>query len=492
MKVLKNIGGVFCAISAISSAAVAGEVDNDTGTMCMFLFLLFAAAAIYLFRSASKHGSRPKSEKADTINKKTMTAIGAAPDLGYTVYENYKPNGTKDIADPTMIDFKTFQHDYKKAVEKKKQLERAIEKGENHLNSIKAQIIESSETALLQSFGLYEPHYDFVKADDYKIRLLKIREQQKDMIRNDTAVTGASDWKVNGSAKDGKTMVNDTKKLLLRAFNAECDDAIEHVKYNNIENSEKKITVSRETISKLGRMMNISITPDYYALKIEELYLAFEWQQKKQQEKEEQREARAEMREAAKLAKEIEAARKKLEKEQNHYQNALAKINQQLEQSGEADKAAIEEKKAEILAQLDKIETDFKNVDYREANQRAGYVYIISNIGAFGENVYKIGMTRRLDPMDRIDELGDASVPFKFDVHAMIFSDDAPSLETALHNAFADKKLNFVNQRREFFNVTLDEIKTVVRENFDKSVEFIETAPAEQYRESLLIRQANS
>ena len=123
-------------------------------------------------------------------------------------------------------------------------------------------------------------------------------------------------------------------------------------------------------------------------------------------------------------------------------------------------------------------------------NQRAGYVYIISNIGAFGENVYKIGMTRRLDPMDRIDELGDASVPFKFDVHAMIFSEDAPGLEAALHNAFADKKLNFVNQRREFFNVSLDEIKKVVRDNYDKSVEFIETPPAEQYRESLLLREA--
>ena len=141
--------------------------------------------------------------------------------------------------------------------------------------------------------------------------------------------------------------------------------------------------------------------------------------------------------------------------------------------------------------QLEKIDAAFGDVEYREANQRAGYVYVISNIGAFGENVYKIGMTRRLDPMDRIDELGDASVPFKFDVHAMIFSDDAPKLEAALHNAFADKKLNFVNQRREFFNVSLEEIKQVVRDNFDKSVEFVEIPPAEQYRESLLLREAS-
>ncbi len=125
-----------------------------------------------------------------------------------------------------------------------------------------------------------------------------------------------------------------------------------------------------------------------------------------------------------------------------------------------------------------------KDIDYREANKRAGYVYIISNIGSFGENVYKIGMTRRLDPMERVDELGDASVPFKFDVHAMIFSDDAPALETALHHAFANKKVNMINGRREFFYVTIDEIEEVVKANYDKSVEFMRVPQAEQYRES--------
>ena len=187
--------------------------------------------------------------------------------------------------------------------------------------------------------------------------------------------------------------------------------------------------------------------------------------------------------------KEIEEERKKLEKEQQHYQNALQRINAQLEAASDADRAAIEEKKAELVAQLDKIDKEFADVDYREANQRAGYVYVISNIGAFGENVYKIGMTRRLDPQDRVDELGDASVPFNFDVHAMIFSNDAPKLEAALHNAFADRKLNFVNQRREFFNVSLDEIKQVIKDNYDKSVEFVELAPAEQYRESLKLKE---
>ena len=180
------------------------------------------------------------------------------------------------------------------------------------------------------------------------------------------------------------------------------------------------------------------------------------------------REARAAEREAAKLQKELDEQRKKIEKEKNHYEKALADINKQL--AADPENPDFLEKKSSLEASMVDIEKSLTNIDYREANQRAGYVYIISNIGAFGENVYKIGMTRRLAPQDRIDELGDASVPFNFDVHAMIFSDDAPALEAALHNAFSDKKVNMVNTRREFFYVTLDEIKEVVRNNFDKTV----------------------
>lgn len=369
-------------------------------------------------------------------------------------------------------------------------LSKEISGKRTELQEISRDLIETREEIMLQSFGLYQPRYAFIASDEYKSRLLEIRAKQKDMIKNKTAATGATNWTVNGNSAQGKKMVADTQKLLLRAFNAECDDVVEHVKYSNIEPSEKRITASRDAISKLGAIMSISISPAYYRLKIEELHLAFEYQQKKQAEKEDQKEAKARLREEAKIAKEIEAQRIKLEKEQLHYQNALQKISQQLENSSESDRDAIAEKKRQIESQLENIDKAFKDMDYRVANQKAGYVYIISNIGAFGENVYKIGMTRRLDPMERVDELGDASVPFDFDVHAMIFSDDAPKLEAALHNAFADRKLNFVNQRREFFNVTLDEIKTVIKKNYDKSVEFTELAPAEQYRQSLLLRNS--
>lgn len=384
---------------------------------------------------------------------------------------------TADILQEVAIAKKDLSSYQQKILELKQELEK-----------VQSELVETREEVMLQSFGLYRPHFQFMNADEYKSRLLENRAIQKEMIKQKTAVTGVTRWEVNGSEAKGRKMVADTQKLLLRAFNSECDDAVEHVKYNNIDASEKKITSSKDAISKLGSMMGISITPGYYRLKIDELHLAFEYQQKKQQEKEAQKEARAQMREEAKLAKELEAQRAKLEKEQTHYQNALANINAQLANAQDSERAAIEEKKKQIEEQLSSIGKAFADVDYRAANQKAGYVYVISNIGAFGENVYKIGMTRRLDPMDRVDELGDASVPFDFDVHAMIFSEDAPKLEAALHNAFATRKLNFVNQRREFFNVSLAEIKEVVKKNFDKTVEFVEFAPAEQYRESLLLR----
>lgn len=388
---------------------------------------------------------------------------------------------------PEQVEMADLQGAIEKARADLDALTQQTEQQQRRLDELQAQIIETDEAVSLQSFGVYKPRYDFMRADEYRARLLEIRAKQKELIKAKTATTGLTNWTVNNNAAQGRKMVADMQKLLLRAFNAECDDIVEHVRYSNLEASEKRITSSRDAISKLGTIMGISITPAYYRLKLEELYLSFEYQQKKQQEKEEQREARARLREEAKLAKEIEEERKKLEKEQRHYQNALRKIEAQLAGASETEKADIEQKRGELMQQLEKIDQAFKDVDYREANQRAGYVYVISNVGAFGENVYKIGMTRRLDPMDRVDELGDASVPFDFDVHAMIFSDDAPKLEAALHKAFADRKLNFVNQRREFFRVTLDEIKEVVRANFDKTVEFVDFPPAEQYRQSLAI-----
>ena len=361
---------------------------------------------------------------------------------------------------------------------------------QNDISAAQQELIQVNDTILLQSFGLYEPCFDFANSDGYRDELANIRNQQKELIRNGLAATGNTNWSVNNSTAKGQKMVKDMQKLLIRAFNSECDELVSKVKFNNIQSAQKRMAASRDAISKLGSIMQISISSEYFNLKIDELHLAYEYQLKKQDEKEEQRRIREELREQAKLEKELEDARRNIVKEQTHYQNALDKLKKQLEStSDESQRLALEEKKTELESHLDELETSLEEVDYRAANQKAGYVYIISNIGAFGENIYKIGMTRRLEPLERVHELGGASVPFPFDVHAMIFSDNAPALEAALHRAFDSKKVNMVNTRREFFNVTLSEIESVVRANYDKSVEFTEFPPAEQYRQSLKMRE---
>lgn len=340
--------------------------------------------------------------------------------------------------------------------------EQEINRQNDKLDSLSKEIITFEDEILVQEYGLYQPRYSFLSSDEYKEKLTAIRKEQKQMVKDQVAAAGYTNWTVNNSATKGKKMVKDMQKLLLRAFNSECDETIGKVKYNNFETSKKKILKSAEQIQKLGTMMGICVNDAYIESKIDELHLALEYQIKKKEEKELQRELRAQQREAARLKKEI--------KEHGENEELLAK-------------------KHELENTLSDIDKSIQDIDYREANQRAGYVYVISNIGSFGENIYKIGMTRRLNPQDRVDELGDASVPFNFDVHAMIFSEDAPSLEAALHRAFEDRKLNMVNTRREFFNVTLDEIKEVVKNNFDKTVEFIEFPDADQYRTSLKMKE---
>lgn len=362
----------------------------------------------------------------------------------------------------------------------------------NTINAKNAEIFKLDEEIQMQDFGIYRPRFAFASSAAYKEKLSNLREQQKFIIKQGQAVTGYTNWTVNGNLKQGQKMVKDMQKLLLRAFNSECDELVDKVKYNNFDSFASRMLKSYNAITKLGQMMGVSITPQYYNLKLQELSLSLEYQQKKQAEKEEQKEMRARMREQEKLKKEIEEARKKINKEKTHYLNALKNLDNQISTANESEKADLLNKRNEIVSQLSGIDKSLKDIDYRETNNRAGYVYVISNIGSFGENVYKIGMTRRLEPMDRVDELGDASVPFNFDVHAMIFSNDAPALEAALHRAFENRKVNMVNTRREFFNVTLDEIEAEVKKNHDKTIEFTRYAPAEQYRESLKIKETYS
>jgi len=354
------------------------------------------------------------------------------------------------------------------------------------------ELVVTKDEILYQSFGLYQPLYNFNNSEEYKKRLDLERDRQKFLIKSNKAITGNKDWLVNGSKVEGKKIVSDIQKLLLSAFNNECDDVIGKVRFSNMEQSIKRIRNSFDSVSKLGRVMNLSITEEYYVSKIRELRIAHEYAEKKEEEKEQLKEMREQAREDAKLQQEIAEERRRIQKEQTHYENALSQLVTQLDHAEGDAKEEIIARISEIKRTLSDINKNMEDIDYRESNQRAGYVYVISNIGAFGEKVFKIGMTRRLNPQERIDELSNASVPFNFDIHAMIFSDDAPKLEAALHRRFEDRKLNMVNLRREFFYASIEEIKEVIRENYTKAVDFIDIPEAEQYRVSLKMKEVEN
>lgn len=365
----------------------------------------------------------------------------------------------------------------------------AIEAAQAKEKEIQGQIDTFEEEVLVQEFGLYQPRFEFANSLAYKKALVDVRAQQKTAIADFNESFEHTYWTVNQSAAQGRRMVRSVAKLLMRAYNSECDDIIRKVKYSNIETSLTQIRKRARTISNYGSVLHIAIPDGYVELKVKEAQLAFEWAVQKEKEKEELREERERRREEAKLKKEIEAERRKLKKERDHYLHAYRDITTRLRTATDDEKASLEQRAAEIQDHLSDVDKAFENIDYREANQRAGFVYVISNIGSFGDNVYKIGMTRRLDPYERVRELSDASVPFNFDVHAMIFCDDAPALEAALHREFEERKINLVNKRREFFSCSLEEIEDVVLKNYDKTVEFLTVPDAEQFRISREMRQ---
>ena len=355
----------------------------------------------------------------------------------------------------------------------------------SQIKDLRNQVLVVEETLLLESFALYLPKFKLSSSLEYKERLDQVRVQQKAYIKSGNAATGNMDWEVNGKKSEGRKLVGDMIKLIVRSFNNESDYCVDNVKFDNVELGEKRIRQAFDACNKLGRVMTVQLSDQYLQLKLDELHLAHEFQIKKQEEKEEAKRVREELREQQKLEQEIRAAREKIAKERKHFAAALRDLRARLETANAEDRSALEVRIAEVEAGKTALDLEERVVDYREQNAKAGYVYVISNVGAFGDGVYKIGMTRRLEPMDRVDELGDASVPFWFDVHAMVFSANAPALEAKLHERFAAGRLNKVNGRKEFFRADIDEIESVIRANYDAVVEVVHEAPAEQYRESL-------
>lgn len=333
--------------------------------------------------------------------------------------------------------------------------------------------------------GVYEPHFEFTDSEQFKAEIARVRAEQKELLAAGDAVVCATVWKVDGSKSRGKTMTNRNMKLTLRAFNGECDAAIANVRWNNAVAMEKRVVKLREQLDKMNETNTITITDDYVALKLRELHLTHEHREKIKQEKEDRAEASRLAREEHKLHLDLENA----QEQEARYEALLAKAK--------AEAAKIHGAKLEAFNdQIRSLERDL--AEARAKTQRAqsmaektasGYVYIISNVGSFGEDVVKIGLTRRLDPLDRVRELGDASVPFIFDTHAVIYSENAPALERALHSEFERVRINTQNYRKEFFRVSLDEVEAAVA-RLAPDAPFFKDIEAQEYRETLARRLA--
>ncbi|MDO5634323.1 MAG: DUF4041 domain-containing protein [Micrococcus sp.] len=331
---------------------------------------------------------------------------------------------------------------------------------------------EFNDAQVLHDVGIYRYHHPLETAAAYQDRLKDIESRVAGAIKDGTAIEASETFTMNNSLAQGRRLSNDLTRLMLRAYNAEVDNSLRTLRAGNVLAARRRVERSRDAIAKLGSLMDMRISEAFHALRLEEIELTADWLMKKQAEREEAREERARLREERRVQRELEAERARLDKERAHILNTLSS----LETQGRHD-----DDLASRLAQIDKA---IEDNDFRAANIRAGYIYVISNEGAFGPGVVKIGLTRRLEPLDRITELSGAAVPFRFDVHALFFSEDAVSLELMLHKHFSERALNRANARKEFFFATPAEVRDVLLEQLGNILEFSEEAEALEFRQS--------
>ncbi len=379
------------------------------------------------------------------------------------------------------------KHNHDQTLDTLKEAEDILAKEQAQLQQTKSEAADATNKLIaaqaeleMQEYGFYGLEFDLDTSAEYKAKMIALQDQQKRMVKENTACLQHGDFTFNNSRAEGRRVIKKQTKLALWAFNSHCDNVITNVTYRNYEVSEKKIRRAFEVINESNSL--IVISEPYLALKLQELDATFKFKEIKEREKETLRAQRAEEREEKKLQLEIAKERQKIEKDEQHVNAELARL-QKVVREGKGKNKELQDEVAALESKLTDLDEQKKSVDYREANSKAGYVYVISNIGAFGDGVVKIGVTRRLEPLERINELGDASVPFRFDIHALIFSDDAYALEYKLHERFKKQRINRVNSRKEFFSVPIEAMKMAITEEF-KSAEFTTEAPAREFRQS--------
>ena len=369
----------------------------------------------------------------------------------------------------------------KSADERVKRAEQDVE----HLDSQKKDLLRELE--LLQQDTLCAmtsvDAYADLKSDEVKNKLALLKAKEDELIKAGDALIVTNESSI-------RKVVESQKKQILRCFNSETASLIGSVTATNVDSVRTKIQRSYDALNKVFAVDGVQISQEFFSMKLEELSLVYAYMIKIEEEKEQKKAIREQMVEEEKVRREIEREKQKIEKEESQFNNEVKKLMSYMQKAkDDIEKQLYIDKIQELEEKLKALATDKENVLAREQNTRAGFVYIISNIGSFGENIYKIGMTRRLEPMDRINELSSASVPFPFDVHALIFSEDAPALETLLHHHFQQNQVNKVNPRKEFFKVDLEEIKKLVLANHNATVKFVDFPDAIEYRETLKLEQ---
>jgi len=359
----------------------------------------------------------------------------------------------------------------------------------DNITSIKEDISIYQPVHGLMSVGFFEePEYLFETSERFKEEIKIIREQQKILITEGKAIVIPNSIALTSNTSYVKRVLGGQSKLMLKAFNVECDNLMSLVKPSNYAKILERIDKVAGDLEKSAASLQCGFSREYVELKFKECEMQYHFKLKDAREKEEQATIKEQMREEQKAIREFERALAKAQKEEQMFKEALEAARQELAISGDKDKEKLTERIALLERQLLEAEENERRAKSMAEQTRRGHVYIISNVGSFGDNIYKIGLTRRLEPMDRVKELGDASVPFSFDVHAMIYSEDAPALETQLHKEFTKFRVNQVNYRKEFFNVTLLDIKDKASEILGADVDFKMTALAEDYYESLKLR----
>ncbi len=342
------------------------------------------------------------------------------------------------------------------------------------------ELVPFTDEMVFQQAGVFRYHHPLENAEAYRRRLEQITAEMKHLISAKQAVEANYAFTFNNSTAQGRKMVNDWCKMMLRAYNSEAENCLRVMKAGSVDTAKKRLDRIGVAIEKLGAMLSIRISTRYRQLRMLELELTADYLLKKQEEKESERAERERLREEAKAQAEFRREIEKLEKERKH----LLNVRQALLDKGD-DAAA-----AKMTAELESVEAGLQGLHDREANIRAGYVYVISNVGAFGPNMVKIGMTRRLNPVERVLELGDASVPFRYDTHIMFYSPDAVGLENALHRELSAQRVNKVNMRREFFYATPAQVHELLKKYAGEVLEYVVDPEALEFRQSSIGQKA--